>query len=569
MFIRGAIIFFVLLAFSSMTYAQEQDESGNNPSAGDLQETAERPDSLTTPSALDTLDAKISKADSAQQALEAKLEQLEAPGAEISALDSAKAAIQAKKDSLEALNLPHEKYLHKLDSLGDLPENKLNEQVQKAERKVKEKVDNLKEKAEKKIAGEEQLDQMTDHLPEDQLPDLKEELPEADLPETDISTDEIIPEDVKADLDLDVKDELNIEKPEEISEFTDKADEIKAVPQEKIAQGKEAANLDEVSEKIGQAGEVTDQVSGYSEDLSKARQGNMEGVEQRLEEQAVQVDEVGEFKQQSAEFDKLKQQHEEYGSQLEEYQKEATQYADPEFVKQRILEKSKHVVQAEVLDQYKAKIAAARQELSVIKKPDVKADTLKKALKRQRVNPLHDKPLRERLKPGFQLEINRSVYTSFDLAAAMAYRLNDKMKIHGQYLYRFNYSSDDHEFTFATHTYGPRLHASYEFYRGFYAAGGGDRIRTDVPRGPHTAETVRKWVNSAWVGIGRAYAFAGTVKGHVQVSYNFLHNTDSPYPRKFNIRFGFDFDLTKRKKKKFRVPTDKKYRKLTREKEGR
>lgn len=540
MFIQRTVIFFIFIFFSMLAHAQEQEKADTPHSNSPDSTTNATLDTLRSTIALDTLQSATSKIDSTQQALQHKI------------------------DSLQTLNHPHEKYVQKLDSLSKMLGNKINEQVQKAEQKVREKAENIKTKLTDKVADQEQLEGIQKKLPDEQLAELPGELPIAEglnVPGSDIKTDEIIPDNVTQDLDLDLKDKVDIDNPVDVSEQTNKVEEIKSVPGEKIDKAKEAGKIGEVADGLYEVGEVTGQMSEYQEDINKAKEGDMEGVEQRVEEQAGQIDEIDYMKNETAEFDKLKKEQENYMNPLEDQKHGMTQYSDPEWVKQRILEKSKHVVQADVLSQYKEKIAAAQQGLSLVNAPDLKADSLQKMMKLKKANPLKDKPLRERLRPGFQMEINRQFYTNIDFTGVVGYRANDKLKIYGGYMYRFNFDNDKRSFSFQQHTYGPRIQVSYEFYKGFFVSAQADHIRTDVPSGISTAETVREWVNGGYLGIGREYSFARMVKGNVQINYNFLHGNDSPYPKKFNIRFGFEFDLTKRKKMKLKVPKDKSFRK--------
>ena len=73
------------------------------------------------------LNLPTEKNDSLQQAWQSQLDKLSNPLPLTHKLDSLLANYQSKIDSLQSLNLPHEKYLTKLDSITQLPEQKLLE----------------------------------------------------------------------------------------------------------------------------------------------------------------------------------------------------------------------------------------------------------------------------------------------------------------------------------------------------------------------------------------------------------------------------------------------------------
>ncbi|GAA0189769.1 hypothetical protein GCM10009122_50500 [Fulvivirga kasyanovii] len=543
--IQKTFILLFCFTLSIWGYAQETAQDSRSRSSSTL-------DTLEVTGTVDSLQAQTSTVDSVQQKVLSKLDSLQSPEVKIDAVDSTRQATQAKIDSLKALDLPHEKYTQKLDSLNQLPANTVNKAVDKAEEAVQKKVEQVKDKISGK-AAEKGLEGVEDKIPNEKLPGV-DGADVTGVPDADIDTGEIVPDDLNKEFGLGTDSNLDVGETVGLEGSTAQVDELTNAPADKINELKKAGNIDQVSEQVNKIGEAGEQVSGVTEDIQKAREGDTEGVEKRIEEQAISIDELKELQRQSAEMEKLKKEHEAYKAQLQEQPHEVTQYSDPEFVKQRLMEKSKNVAGTDILKQYQSKVQAAQLELSSLKKPEFKTDSLK-GLKVRTPNPLHDKPLRERMRPGFLMEINRKDnHSSIDLAPLMAYRMNDKFKVYGSYIYRFSFDTEENAFAFNDPTYGPRLLATYTFYKGFFVKGAWEQVRTNVPRSFNSPEFTREWVRGAFVGIGREYAFARKVLGNIQVMYNFMHSEDSPYPKKFNIRFGFEFDLKKGKKQKLVVP---------------
>jgi choline kinase len=76
--------------------------------------------------------------------------------------------------------------------------------------------------------------------------------------------------------------------------------------------------------------------------------------------------------------------------------------------------------------------------------------------------------------------------------------------------------------------YGFHVHAEYEALKTSKKELFGDK-------------TAVKWNQGLMAGIGKTVNLTKGVKTGILFMYNFLHESDGPYPRPWVIRFGFQF----------------------------
>ncbi|MEO1049324.1 MAG: hypothetical protein AAFX87_01770 [Bacteroidota bacterium] len=452
--------------------------------------------------------------------------------------DSLKQATRQKLDSIKMLNLPHEKYVAKVDSLNSRLEGKISELNQKAEQKLQD----WRTKLTAKLNGADSLGNVN-------LPDTRLQNSNIDL----TNVDEQLNIDKPAGLDNlelkgmeDVDIDANIENPlesnEKLRQIKSEADRIKGVPQEEIEKVKSSGEVKGVTDELGKVKEVGAEVDEYNQAIAKAKEGDVEDLEKKTEEEALKRSELNMLNEETAEFNKLKEQH-------GKFLKDAEQYQNKEMVIQRIKEKSKHLAINHLPKNvdYQSKLEAAQKRLAAYKKKYGEIQSLEDTLLKK-TNPLKGKPLKERLRPGFDLEIARSGNPFIDFAPTLGYRINDRWSIYGSYVYRFEFKQDEFALAGKMPTHGGRFYSTYRVFKSFSLLAGGDYIRTNVPR-TQTGENYRAWAAGLYGGIVKRYSLSRTLKGTAQALYNFNHDDNSPFPRKFNIRLGFELDLSKKRKK--------------------
>ncbi|MEL7002316.1 MAG: hypothetical protein AAFN93_06225 [Bacteroidota bacterium] len=512
-----------------------------------------------------------------QRLLNSKLDSLKNTDKELLNLDSAQLATQSKIDSLQNLQLPHEKYVKKLDSLQNTYTQKVNEKIASIEQKANDKINSIKNKITGNIDGVDDLGIDTPNLPRvDGLDvpntDVDLDLLNADsdltlanqpgiaLPKKDIGTgtpDLNTNLETNPDLDLDtnlgLKDKLNTDalnsakEKLNVDEYTSKLADIKAKPKDEINKVKEIGEVKDVTDQLGKVKELGGELEGYQEEIAKIKEGDYEDLERRAAEQAKNFKEIDALDQQSKEFDKLKQEQEDYKQQMEQYQ-------DTAFV----IGKAKEVA-------YEAAVEHFAEHQGVLKSTQTKLLAYKgkytslpsiKNIPKRKPNPYEGKALKQRLAPGIQIEVQRANYTGIDLAPFIGYKFNSRLTVYGGYLYRFTFDRDERSFVFGenTRTYGPRVFANYQVFKGFFATLSFDRIRTNISGSGKILESNSQWVNGGFIGIGKQYQFAKKINGSIQGLFNFLHDDQSPYQKKFNIRMALELEWRQKAKSRRKTP---------------
>ncbi|MEO0555241.1 MAG: hypothetical protein AAF149_18675 [Bacteroidota bacterium] len=533
-----------LLAFYLTLYSQKSAP------ADSLQHGLNKADSIqlpTTPidSAIQAVQAKLHASsdapDSTKNRLQQQLNQLNKQQVTHQKLDSLQNLYQKRADSLQTLNLPHQNYLDKIDSITQLPGCKINQKLTQWQQGAREKLNRAQGQLDPRI---------TKKLPDTELPGIES----LDLP-TDGFTDQIdndlLPEKLDTELNTDqltdLQKELDIDNPLDtdllndtpLDDWQNQADDITKSTTTPVDNLKGEANIDQVTAKLneysGQAGEVAEQTA-------KVKAGDFTNVQDQAEEEIIkEFDELGTLDEQKSLLDQTRAEHEEYIQLQKEYIEKAQQYNDPTLVKQRITQKSKYIANGK-LKAYQVKVAEAQEKLS-----QLKTDSSKALLD---IPKAEEWPIRERLIAGANLELFRSEGTQLDFTPYIGFQLTERLHVYASYLYRIDFNKDKQQLNVDNTVYGARLAATYRFFKGFYLRTSGEQLRTFVPNSAVPGEQQRDWVRSFYAGVGNRYNISRHMKGTVQVMYNFSYNRDTPFPNRYNIRLGFEIDFKKRTTKK-------------------
>ncbi len=490
-------------------------------------------DSLQTLELPDTLDLNF--AQKAEQTLQSKKDSM----ALANKVETLATQTQHKIDSLSALNLPTDKYENKMDSLVNKYPDMVNEKLNSWQNKAQAKADSVTQQLKSKLYGIDQS-KLPEGLPNtdnlntngilDQNP-LSEGVGDLNLPEGSNPLEgniELPVDELKPDIDNPIGEELNKVKSE--------VNEAKEKPK---------SALNDIGE-VETAGNVIDETKGYldeageiNEDIKKAKEGDTEELEKRAEEEVIKNLGVEEELSQSAEFEKMR-------AELEEQAKVGEKYKDPEFVKQRIMEKSKHVSN-DLLKEYKDKIAMVQAKVKVADLKDINVDSLINKHEKARPYQLKDVKFRDRIYTGLIWEITKNLdKTRLDLAPIFGLKYNMKLSLWTSYMYRIRLTDEGKNVNQNNAIYGPRVALSYDIWKGFYFRSTAEWLRVNVPT-ISADVTERQWKEGVYVGFGKDYKISKHVNGDMQVLYNLTYEKDvSPFAKKFNFRFGFYVDFTKR-----------------------
>ncbi|MBT1689158.1 hypothetical protein [Dawidia soli] len=426
-------------------------------------------------------------------------------------LDSAQAGTQHILDSLQALQLPHEEYVQKLDSIRQKRESEIQSLNQKME--------GLKSKATGRInslelppQAQEQATALTSQIDGFQLP-------------------------VK-DLNLDA---VGVDSPfGSLNGLTSAVDS-------RVGKIGALGGMPEFPGELGQVKDVTGQLGGYQQDIKNIAGGNLQDVKQvpgALEGKAAEATGLGEVTKQAEALNPM-----------------LDAAKNPDAMKQQAIKQ----VQQQAVNHFAGKeqvLQQAMEKMSKLKSKYASLNSLKDIPKRK-PNEMRGKPLRERLLPGIALQIQKKgddVLVDFN--PYIGYRLSGRLTSGAGWNHRASYNTDRNGLTMAPRIYGPRAYGEFKLGKGFSPRAEFEYMNTYVPpqlQTPATDPGVREWVPGAFVGMKKDYRFIRSVKGTAMIMLR-VFNVDhkSPYADVLNVRFGFEFPQKKKSKKEKQTDADKK-----------
>ncbi|MGE0773101.1 MAG: hypothetical protein AB7K37_15430 [Cyclobacteriaceae bacterium] len=428
-------------------------------------------------------------------------------------MDSITVRVQFKIDSLTMLGQPTEAYTRLLDSLKQSKpmqqlqkaeskvsqvQQKLNQPLNAVESEVNEKLNLMRSEGgfDANLPGNVDLPGVDDQFPNTPVPNLNGELPGS------------------ANLSMNGPDLPNLK--------------------EKLPGADE---LSQVQQTLGQVGEVTGQVQGYSADVKNIASGNLEQVEQlpqTLEQQAMKLDELQGFQEQT--------------QALDGYKEMAAMGNDPKALKEQAIQQLPKLAKNHFAGQ-EAVLKQAMDQVSKYKSKYSELTSLKDVPKR-RPNEMRGKPSVERLVPGITFQVQNSERVLLDYSPSLGYRISGRLTAGLGWNERVGIGKKL-RLTRADRIYGPRTYVSFRWKKGISFRADVEQLHTYMPPtlgGTGSDPDRHDWVWSVFLGIKKDYQFMKGVKGNFQFTYNVFDDRDSsPYLSRFNVRFGFEFPLKKRK----------------------
>lgn len=299
----------------------------------------------------------------------------------------------------------------------------------------------------------------------------------------------------------------------------------------------ELDKVSEVQEKVSdEVGDATKKVSGYSQDAKNISSGNVDEVK-TVKEDAMK----------EASLDKEMGLLKEGDKAMEEQKAILDQVKNPDEFRKQTLARAKTMM----VKQMAAREKALQQAMAKVTKYQTKAGTLlsKKSDLPKRRDPLRKLKFYEKFVPGITLQLQKSGTVLLDLNPSLRYRLTSYWSVGAGWNERLilgdaPYPQQQIRF------FGVRGFTEVILFKGFAARLDAERMNGYIkPVFRQQDEGSRKWVMVYMAGIKKEFTFLPRVVGNVQ----FMYNVYDPrhyrvYPTRFNVRFGFEFPLKKRKK---------------------
>ena len=484
-------------------------------------------------------------------------------------LDSIKGDLTRRIDSLQRLKLPSGQYTHLLDSIeraGPLkdvkqaearlaslerkanePVTKLNAEIGKIESKINQKLNLTNKEAgtDSSLPGSVNLPDAKD-LPgipsagtsPDQMgvspnkvgvnqaiPNLNLNLPQGTLPNSSNPLNGIIGLG---------NDNLTGNLGKETNELKD----LTNAPQKELSQLKNAGELGQAEKEITRINQISSQAKGYSKDLKNLSEGNMDSVKQINQALEKKVMQNGEMKQFQSEV-----------KGLDQYKTMAAKGNDPKALEQLAAEQAKQ----QAVNHFAGKEKELQSAMSQISKYKQKYSSLGSIhdIPKHARNTMHGKPVIERIMPGINLQVQKKSTVLIDFNPQIGYRFNGRLMAGGGWNERLGLYHYIH-LTHKDRIFGPRTFVEFSFRKGFALRGEVETMNTFVPplitNSPAADFTNRQWIWGVFGGIKKEYKLSKTIRGNIQMMYNFhdrFYKT-SPYGDRLNVRMGFEFPMKKR-----------------------
>lgn len=440
-----------------------------------------------------------------------------------------------------------------LDKVNNALSKKLDKINKKLEKKLLKlypqlKGVNLDSLMEERVYNKEKLAKLQNgpgDLPRDSLsvtaPNLNdvtgEKIDELNLPDSTLTAIQKLREELMADLNLtprglDIHQEMGetmskLGKTEELMK-TLKAPDFPELPELKIPALPEAPDLKSVlsSSELEGLGSKLGELSSLMTDYK----GEFAGLEQKLLDQIMDLEEVKLFQSQKEMMDAYKPLPEGYRDQVGKFQTN-------DFVMEKLETKAEEIKQVGGKT-IQEKFDAAQQKISEAKEKYGSLNSLEDAPKRKS-NPYKGEPFLKRIKVGGNFQANRQQPTSIDAALQLSYLINQNARIGTGFSYRFATQKRITNLDFDDQVLTTRAFFDYTIFKSIhlealYESSSLEVIdQNDVSQG-------KQWVQSGMLGIGNRLSITKKVQMNVTTLYNFLHDARSPYSSPWVFRVGFE-----------------------------
>jgi hypothetical protein len=516
--VKKNLLFIVFSVLASSVFAQVPKDSLKFPAKGER--AINKLDSLngSLQSKVDnvklpgdsTARAAYKKADSIRTGFQAKADSLQqAYQKPLNKIDSASKRLQSKIDSLQTLKLPTDKLTKKLDSINGIGSKKIAELNQKMEKLKGKATDGLKSLG---LPPEMQgsVDKLQQAVSDFKVPMVDGKIPDVGIGQTKLPGIDL-PKGVNAPSlgnakipGLDGATELK-----ELTNITNQTKELSNISKEAGAYGKDLKNI------------------------SQGKLDDVKNIDKTVESEAKKLAGNEELTKMTGEAGKLKEQLS----------------GRPDSA---MLSMAKEQVLKEATNHFAGKEEILKGAMDEMGKLKTKYSEVKSMadLPKRLPNPLKDKPLRERLIPGFTLQFLSEKTFKMDFNPSISYHIRPRLKAGIGWNERITF--DSWLPTIKDRVYGLRTFGEFALPKGFHARADVELLNAVIPPLLINNNDVgkRDWEWSVLVGLKKEFKIYKSMTGNVQTMYRIWSDHDKvPFADRFNIRMGFEFPMRKKVKK--------------------
>lgn len=281
----------------------------------------------------------------------------------------------------------------------------------------------------------------------------------------------------------------------------------------------------------------TQEIGALSSTTEKIKSVDGEQVDQALQNQVMKTDALGEVSTQTKAAEGLEKKM--------EGMNEAVQSPD----------KLKEEAKEKMIDHFEGKEEMIKKEMDDIGKTQLKyrnvADS--RFLPKRPPNEMKGRPWVERLIPGVSIQVFQQNNISVDFAPFLGYRFSGKISAGLSGYQRLTYFRKDDKIR-AVRIYGIRLYTTVKVIGNFSAHGEGEYFQDHYSshhKTPHANgqdDKISPWKLN--VGVQQRYPVGKRMFGHFLIMYDLVQIREFPNTSGSSVRFGFDYQLRKKKKEK-------------------
>lgn len=311
---------------------------------------------------------------------------------------------------------------------------------------------------------------------------------------------------------------------------------IPAVPQafnidanEKIPEVEGTTAISSISEEVKGVSEYGDGAEELTNGAEKIKEGDV--VEKAIESRVGNVTEVKAIKEVDKEVDAM-------GEQLEETKKTAS---DKEALRER--------AKKEFVDHLAGKEDIVKKDMEDIGKVQLKYRNVpdSRFLPKRIPNEMKGKPIVERLIPGFSLQIFNGNDFSVDFAPFVGYRFSGRLSAGLSGYRRIAYIGKD-DAVKTLDSYGIRFYNNFQIIKGISTHVEVERYKPENTGSIIQPMDKEQWDTKINLGLFQRYNIGKRVYGHFLIMYDLMQFKQFPNSTGSSIRFGFDYQIKKRKK---------------------
>lgn len=322
---------------------------------------------------------------------------------------------------------------------------------------------------------------------------------------------------------------------EGLDELKEKANEVKQMPKDKLKDVPGIEQAQKINGKISALDQKLDKVEKLEDDVKQVAQGKVEDLKNAPDQVEKQLLDKTVGKELTAQSKKIQEQ-----------QEMIQRYKDRKLLEQELRSKALALANDKA-GAHKALINKAAQSYEKERKLFGNFQSLKDLPKRP-PNEMKGLSFRKRTLPGLNLQVYQSDQLFIDLMPQVGFRFTTRLTVGIGGTYRIGIQKSYDYFVEGQGVFGGRVYSDFMVAKGFFLHGDGEYLNASKST-IRLPEPSTDRILASNFGIGKSYNISRRFKGSALALYRVEYFGHLTGQKKFNLRVGFDYVLSKKKKK--------------------